>query len=130
MTKVRGFTLVELLIVLVVLGVVAGLTHPIIARQIERSRAREALQQLDAVKGAMGNYRSLNGTYFGATYAAIGYDPNNVGGGQVAVFDYEEPNVTSATSYSVVAQRTGAGNEGNRLTFNEPGDIVPEGAYV
>lgn len=130
----RGFTLVELLITLVVLGVLAGACYPIIAVQIERSRAQEAVQQLDMVKGALENYQSFNGSYVGATYATINYDPNVVAGGQVALFSYA-PMVVTAATYTVTAQREPAADHaGNTVVLNRTAagvvTITRNGVYV
>lgn len=39
----KGFTLLELMIVLIALGMVAGLMFPVLTAQVERNRAQEAL---------------------------------------------------------------------------------------
>src|SRR6185295_18682367 len=93
----KGFTLLEVLIVIVILAVLAGLAVPIYAAQVEKSRAQEALQMLDSLRGSMLRYYSANGVYIGARIRPYGgapgffdidVDANNLLGGQNQLFDY------------------------------------------
>ena len=45
----KGFTLLEILIVIVILGVVAGLAVPVFTSSIEQSRSNEAQNNLNAI---------------------------------------------------------------------------------
>ena len=45
----QGFTLLEILITLMILGVLAGLAIPIYSRRVEESRANEATVNLNAI---------------------------------------------------------------------------------
>ena len=126
----KGFTLVEILIVMVVLGIVAGLAFPVYTNLVERSRAQEAIRHLDAVKDALSGYRSINGNYTGATFAAVRYDPNQVEAGQAAHFSYVLSDVT-ATTFTITAQREPAAqNAGNTLTLDQTGTITRNGVYA
>lgn len=103
----KGFTLVEILIVIVILGVLAGLAIPIYTTQVRRSYRIEALNHLSATRSALANFQSMNNTYVGSTYGnplsatAIGYDPA-VLAGQTARFTYAISGQT-ATTYTVTA---------------------------
>lgn len=113
-----------------VIAVVAGLSMPVISQQIERSRAQEAIQHLDTVKGALGMYYSLNRTYAGATFSNIRYDPNQAGAGQGLLFSYSLDDL-SDTTYTITAQREpAASNVGNTITLDESGNLIKSGAYA
>jgi general secretion pathway protein G len=59
----RGFTLLELLIVLVVLGLLASLVAPKYFKQLERSEARTAQAQIEALAKALDLFRLDTGHY-------------------------------------------------------------------
>ena len=48
-----GFTLLEILVVIIILGVLASVDMPQLFRNVERSRATEALESLGATKRAI-----------------------------------------------------------------------------
>src|SRR5438477_4748220 len=54
----RGFTIIELLIVVVVLGVLATIAYPSFQNQIRKSRRSEAFTALAQVQQAQERYRS------------------------------------------------------------------------
>lgn len=103
---IKGFTIVEILIVLVVLGVIAAAVVPILANQKMKGYKKEAIDHLDVVKAAMGVYYQTNTTnpnsYTGATFTLIDYNPNTAAAGQVPNFTYTL-DATSATTWNCVA---------------------------
>jgi prepilin-type N-terminal cleavage/methylation domain-containing protein len=58
-----GFTLVELAIVVVIIGVLAAFGVPRFLRSTERSKASEAFTFLASVRAAQDEYRRRTGTY-------------------------------------------------------------------
>ena len=61
----RGFTLLELLMVVIIIAILASIALPQYLRATERSRASEALQVLGAIRGSQQRFRASNpaGTY-------------------------------------------------------------------
>ena len=59
----RGFTLVELSVVIVIIGVLAAFAVPRFRNAVERSKAGEAFNYLSAVRSAQERYHSRQGTY-------------------------------------------------------------------
>ena len=53
-----GFTLVELLVVVVIAGLLAGLARPSLQRALLKARAAEAVSQLDVVDVAVRTYQA------------------------------------------------------------------------
>ena len=58
MRNSRGYTLTEIIVAVAVIAILAGAMTPLIFKQIERSRAARARQDLGAVKAAFIQYRA------------------------------------------------------------------------
>jgi general secretion pathway protein G len=59
----RGFTLIELMVVIVILGILAGLIVPRIMGRPEEARRAKAAMQMESIETALKLYKLDNGTY-------------------------------------------------------------------
>ena len=59
----RGFTLLELVVVIIVLGLLAGLVAPQIIGRVSEARGTTAKAQIELLSVALDNYRLDNGGY-------------------------------------------------------------------
>ncbi len=63
MKKTRGLTLIELMVVVAVIGILAGVAYPSYRSHVLKSRRSEALTMLQAAQLAQEKYRLNNATY-------------------------------------------------------------------
>src|ERR1035437_1612862 len=61
--KERGFTLIELMVVIVILGILAGLIIPRIMGRPDEARAAKARLQIESMETALKLYKLDNGNY-------------------------------------------------------------------
>ena len=59
----RGFTLIELVVVIIVLGLLAGLVAPQIFGRVSEAKSVAAKTQLELLGAALDSYRLDNGSY-------------------------------------------------------------------
>jgi type IV pilus assembly protein PilE len=65
--KTRGFTLIELMIVVAILGIIAAVGYPSYLEHVKKSRRAEGMGHLLELADRMERFYSDKGTYAGAT---------------------------------------------------------------
>lgn len=106
----KGFTLVELLVVLAIIGLLAGIGIPMILNVQRASRNSARLKQLEPVNGAATDFFTKNNTNPTITVAS----------GVVSVGSGSNITTLSATSpytYSLVATCAGNASADNNVNF-------------
>jgi len=59
----KGFTLVEIMVVVVIIGLLAGLVGPKIFNRLERAKVETAKSQMNSIKTTLATYRLDVGRY-------------------------------------------------------------------
>lgn len=118
-----GFTLIEALIVVIILGVLASISLPLYQKTVEKSFGDEARVVLQTIYTAQKMYRLDSNTYNSSLDPAVS--------GSLVEQDYlEDPNagspkfsysITAADATTFTAQATRSGND---LTIDETGQIT------
>ena len=116
-----GFTLIEVLIVVAIIGVLAAIAYPSYQKHIIRSKRLDAQSEMLQIAQTMASYKLRNGTFAGATV-------NNVYGGTVtpnqgtALYDLAfSPTPTTANSWSLVATPKNGQAGNGALTLTDTG---------
>jgi len=123
----KGFSLVELSVVVIIIGVLAAFGVPRMLQAVERSKASEAFGYLAAVRGAQERYQAREGTYTTTiTDLDIDQDPPKY-------FDVGAIASTGEDNWSLTLERK-AGSSGYgqyTVTFNESGfDTDPANSTI
>ncbi len=80
--KSKGFTLLEVLIVVIIIGILASMALPQYLNTLEKARSAEAVSQIGVLRGAMQRYwfeqTATQSTYSAANFSRLDVDdPNN-----------------------------------------------------
>lgn len=98
-----GFTLLEIIIVIIIVGVLASLALPRFFSTVEFSRSTEALNNLGVLRQAFERcYLSRSGTYVGCTMGNIDVDDPGTAPGTHFTYSISG---ASATGYTIQATR-------------------------
>jgi len=97
MKKIRGFSLLELMIVVAIVGIIAAFAYPSYLQQIQKTRRADCSGALAGMGNAMERFFTVNSTYLGA--AAGGADT-----GAPAVYPQTCPSDGGTATYNLTIQ--------------------------
>lgn len=102
-SEAGGFTLVELLVAVLIVGVLAAIAVPQYVRAVEGGRVSEALQWIDSLRGAQERYLARNGGYFAG---AVDTEPFDASLGKMRKFSSSSVTASSVPSWTVALTRS------------------------
>ncbi|MFN3304121.1 MAG: type IV pilin protein [Roseateles sp.] len=73
----RGFTLIELMVVVTIVGILAAVAYPVYTSHLQRSRRADAVKVLTAVVQAQERYRG-NRSAYASTLTDLGIDASRI----------------------------------------------------
>lgn len=123
----KAFTLIELIIVVIIIGILASIAIPQFNKTMERSRIAEASAVLGALRGAQLRYK-LENTNYATDYTKLDIDtPNYDGSGNPngKFFTYNVANAAEGTTATTIAtaQRKSSQYGQYILNINDQGKI-------
>ncbi len=125
----RGFSLIELLIVISIILIIAAIAVPKMNKQLQLAREQAAIRQINTIHQAETQYYSQYGRYAAnltelgppasgaAGPAAADIIPKNLADGKNSGFVFTVSG--SPTGYSVTAVPEAFGNSGSRTFFSD-----------
>lgn len=122
----RGFTLLEILIVIIIIGILATLAVPQYFRTIERARQSEAISNLGLLRGAMERswMAMASPTFVGLTLDTLDIDNPNDNANNL--YNYSIT-VQTADNFTLEAVRNAFRNNQNitcTVDMNRAGDLT------
>ncbi|MBR9907112.1 MAG: prepilin-type N-terminal cleavage/methylation domain-containing protein [Gammaproteobacteria bacterium] len=97
--KLRGMTLIELMIVIAIIGIIAAIAYPNFVGYVQKSRRADAMAELMKLQMAQEEYRLRNANY--ATIAELGFTSSS------EFYNFSVSNIAAET-YTLTATAKGA----------------------
>lgn len=106
----KGFTLLEVLIVVIIIGILVAIALPQYTNTLEKSKSAEAAANVGSLRAALDRYWYQNGSITTTISNLDIDDPNNITN-KLYTYTITDDGTTSDTrAYTVTATRTAGGN--------------------
>jgi len=124
MKNARGFTLIELMIAVAIIGILATVAYPAYTDSVTKSKRADAISSLLVTAGRMEEYYMNNDTYAVADVATLmGSDQSPDG-----YYTLSFATAPTAFTYKLVATANGSDSECLTLTLDQLGQKGSTGA--
>ena len=119
----KGFTLVEVLIVVIIIGILAAIGIPQFAASIEKAKGGEARAGLGHIQTAEKVYYAENETYT-TTLSSLDISLTQ------RYWAFTITTGGSGTAYTATAARSGGTRAGQTITMDEAGTVAGDWDYL
>ena len=121
----QGFTLIELMIVVAIIGILAAIAIPAYQNYTIRAQVSEGLSLADGAKTAVAEYYANTGGWPASNSAAGLASAGSIGGNYVGKVD-----VASSGFITITYGKVGSGTYGAKANSNISGDTLVLSAYT
>lgn len=127
----KGFTLVELIMVVIIIGVLAATALPQYVGFVERARAAEAINKIGVIKVAQAAYSMDNTSGYFNSAASSALIATGLGVNIASTLWDFNTTGTDNTSFAAIATRNGGSSGGTiiQLTYYNNGGSVWSGTH-
>jgi type IV pilus assembly protein PilA len=112
----KGFTLIELMVVVAIIGILAAIAIPMYRTQQIKSKMTEGTRAVSTVSSAIGDYYQDESTWPSAC-ATVGAIDNTLGVGVSTARYISAMQTTNSGAIQVTYQNVGGGVDGNSLVM-------------
>jgi type IV pilus assembly protein PilE len=126
--KQKGFSLIELMIVVAVIGILAGIAYPSYQEYIARARRADAKTVLLENAQFLERFYSQNGTYVGATLPVL--ESPKDGGTKFYDMSFVAAQTATAFQIEAVPKNAQAGDKCGSLRVNQTNQKSVSGATL
>ncbi|NZA26304.1 type IV pilin protein [Luteimonas sp. SJ-92] len=102
MRRPRGFTLIELMVVVAIVAILAAIAYPSYQEQVRKSRRGQAKVDMVELAQRAERFHSVNNTYAGFKGSLATGDFTSPRGGGTVFYDLDVP-IESSTAFTITA---------------------------
>jgi type IV pilus assembly protein PilE len=106
MNRLRGFTLIELMIVIVIVAILATIAYPSFIGSVRKSRRAEAFDFITKIQQAQERWRANNSSY--ATLAELKFSKTTTNGYYELAVDVPADEKAAGSEYTITANAIGS----------------------